>query len=337
TTGAFLRFFGFGSKQQDGHNMGWALAVSLLLGVVILVFMVVSDASPESEPVLFTEGISIWPSIWGLYAVIVFGLFEFRDMFAHDDSAVARRRREYDQTACKLAATILIGFYVISFIESGWITPPCRDWLIRGMAGVLLFVATACVLLVTCRCLLFSLGARKRITKKRSGVETKNDPAEDLVASCYEVMELSVDASRDLIGPTILGILFIAARWRGWDAWGLDRSWYVLFGVPIATCILAALIVRMTARDYRAAVLDVLHKRRYDLLTGRSRERGTRTRAPERKELLDGSIDEVAQLSRGPFGPISRDYLLGAVVLVIAVVVTGPIGSLLNSLMAVVS
>ncbi|MCO8123922.1 hypothetical protein NHH03_19410 [Stieleria sp. TO1_6] len=329
TLKGLFAFFSGESSKRAGRT--WAYNIAVIIAAVILVVMVISNSTAASEPILIFEGISIWPSIWGLYLVIAFGFAILRNMFPKRDAEeketdpALERSRFLDWTACKLAACLIIGFYSISYFESGFIAPPARDWIVRWLASVILFIASGCVLLVSCRCLIYSLGSRQTIRDFENHLRTDN--LDRIVGHCTDTMHLSIDASKDMIGPAILSLLFIGARWRIWDAWGLDRSWYVLIGAPIVTCFVAAIIVRMTAIDYRNKAIEFLRQQRYDALTG---VRQTRHLAPD---SLQHSIDEITRLNRGPFGPISNDYLLGAAALIVAVAATGPIGTLLSRLL----
>ena len=305
----------------------WPMILALAVFAAMFVLMFISDAYPDSEPILFGDGISIWPSLFGLYIVIALCLREMRNLFRNEEGySIA----PHNYSAISLAAIITLGFYGISYFESGWIIPPARDHMVRGFAHFILFVSTYMVLFVTVRCLLQSLEARQDINEFRRQVNSDSifeDDDFNFLGCCRKTMQLSIDSSHDLIGPAIISILYVVSRWPGWDRWGLDISWFVLFTVPIATCLFAALVVRLTAIDFRSRLLDRLRTKKYDFAM--SDAAGAEDEVTE----LELAIDEIAALNRGPFGPITRDYLLGAAALVFAVAFTGPAGLLLNQLL----
>ncbi|QDS94748.1 hypothetical protein FF011L_35290 [Roseimaritima multifibrata] len=315
----------------------WSQLIAVVIGIAILCVMVMSSFADESEPILFSEGISIWPSIVGLYFVIAFSLASLRDLFSNqtkkevDENEVpftyasVRKRRQFDFGACKLAGVIVVGFYLISFFESGFIPPPARDFIVAWLGSIILFIATTCILLVTCRCLIYALYARKLIRRFEDKVE--QDSPKQLAERCRSTMLLSIESSRNLVAPAILSLMFLAARSRYWDAWGLDLSWYILIGVPIATCLIAAVIVRLTAVSLRNKSLDYLRSERFHHLLGERRSRD------DDAEFMGHAIDEISRLQLGPYGPITKDYILGAAAILVAVAISGPVRSLVEKLL----
>ncbi|ELP30147.1 hypothetical protein [Rhodopirellula baltica] len=315
----------------------WPQLIAVVIGLAIFFVMVGSSFANESEPILISEGISIWPSIVGLYLVIAFSLASLRDLFtkqkkkeAEDTEApysypTVRRKRMFDSGACKLAGVLVLGFYLTSYLESGFITPPARDWVVAWLGSIILFIATTSILLVACRCLIYALHARKVIRDFEDTVE--EDSPQQLADHCHRTMLLSIESSRDLVTPAILSLIFLAARSRYWDAWGLDLSWYILIGVPIATCLIAAIIVRLTAISLRNKSLDFLRSERFLQLVGERRSRDYNA------EVLEHAIEEIARLRLGPYGPITKDYILGAAAILVAVAISGPVGGLVEKLL----
>ncbi len=332
-TGKYLKSFFFGSNADKDSMPRWSILLPALLAGLLLCVMIISDQSLESEPIMFSGGISIWPTLCGLYLVIGLSVREIfsplPDLSADAETDIRPPQRSL---AWKLAFTIAIVFYLTSFLESGIIQPPARDWLVRWLAHALLFGATLCILLVTCKCLLFSLYARKVIECFRSAIPSEanaktTDPKlqESMVEHCRTTMNLSVEASRRLLWPAALSILFIASRWNWWDSWGQDKSWFALLGTPMAISFVAAIVVRLTAVRYRSDTVEFLRRWHYDHMVNKS--------SPKSKveaELLEESTEEITRLDRGPFGPLSRDYLLGAAALLVTILFTGPLGALVN-------
>ena len=315
----------------------WSQLFGVVLGICILILFVASTTSVETEPVMISEGVSIWPTIVGLYLVILLSLGSLRDLLQKPDADKSteitekstaiwepknRRKRQEDFSACKISIAIVLGFYLTSYFESGYIPPPARDWVVRWLANGLLFTATLLVVLVACRCIIYALSARKKISVYQEKIN--EDKPVFLADKCRSTMLMSIETSKDLVAPACLSLLFIGARSNYWDAWGLDRSWYVLISIPIMLCLIAALIVRLTAINYRNRVVDHGRSTRFHQLCGSRRERAYD------KEILDLAIKEIEGLKRGPFGPLSHDYLLGAVAIFIAIVASGPLSTLFN-------
>ncbi|EMI18982.1 membrane protein [Rhodopirellula maiorica SM1] len=138
-------------------------------------------------------------------------------------------------------------------------------------------------------------------------------------------MSLSIDVSRKLLWPAVLSIVFIIARSNWWDSWGHDNSWVGLLVSPIIISFVAAIIVRLTAVGFRSEALEFLSRRRYDLIS-----RSDAKQLSDSIEPLAESIKEITRMNRGPFGPLSRDYLLGAAALVVTILFTGPLGAILT-------
>ncbi len=332
----FFQNFIFNSGSAATHETVWPIAIPLFIGILIFSMMVISDRSIASEPILFTDGISIWPTVLGLYLVIVLSVREISNRLPNlSVDAKTTLQPPPRSLTWKLALTIAIVFYLISFLESGFIEPPARDWSVRWLATALLFLATLCVLLVACKSLLFSLYARKVIETFRDEMPTStlsevdgNEVQRRIVNRCRSTMTLSIDASRKLLWPAILSIIFIVARSNWWDSWGHDNSWIALLVSPIIISFVAAIVVRLTAVRFRSEALEFLSHRRYDLIS-----RSDAEQHKEAQKLLEESIKEITRLDRGPFGPLSRDHLLGAAALVVTILFTGPLGALLTRML----
>ncbi|WP_372717442.1 hypothetical protein [Novipirellula sp.] len=335
----FFRNFVFNSGNAQKHDTVWPIAIPLFIGVLIFTMMVISDRSVQSEPILFTDGVSIWPTVLGLYLVIVMSVREINNRLPNlAADAKTTMQPPPRLLTWKLALTIAIVFYVISFLESGFIEPPARDWAVRWLATALLFAATLCVLLVACKSLLFSLYARKVIENFRDDLPTStftdsdgNEVQRKIVNRCRSTMKLSIDASRKLLWPAVLSIVFIVARSNWWDSWGHDNSWIALLVSPIIISFVAAIVVRFTAVGFRSEALEFLSHRRYELLS-----RSDADQYDDAAKLLAESIKEITRLDRGPFGPLSRDYLLGAAALVATILFTGPMGAMLTRVLTIV-
>jgi hypothetical protein len=175
---------------------------------------------------------------------------------------------------------------------------------------------------------LFSLDARKTITDFSSRGDQRQ-----MVELCRRTMHLSIAASKRLLLPAGLSVLFIASRWRQWDAWGLDTSWYVLLVMPILLSFAAAVVVRLTAIKFRNQVVEKLRQDHYELICQQSDAKQKATASKQAIGLLEQSEEEIMRLNLGPYGPLSSDYLLGAAALVATIILSGPAGLILSQLM----
>ncbi|QDV41235.1 hypothetical protein Enr13x_10730 [Stieleria neptunia] len=343
TTGFLQRFASGGSVVRESPAI-WPIVFGALLIVLVILVMLVSDATIQSEPILFFNGVSLWPPIWGLTFVVILSLNGIARAHQnipdniHEFAAETNLQQPDLPAAFKLAATTAIVFYLVSYIESGVIQPPARDWLVRWLAIGTLLAATLGLLTITFNSLLFCLYARKIITNaiERLPQEMSSSAQVQLVNGARCTMHLSIVSSRKLVLPAILSILLIAARWRIWDAWGLDTSWYILLAIPIFISFLAAIVVRFSAIRYRDEVVENIRQAHYAFVCEQKSTSFSGASLQDQIDMLDESEEEITRLHSGPFGPISQDYLLGAGALVVTIAVTGPASLFFNRLLTIV-
>lgn len=349
------KFLSGSEAERSVDDQGTHIIVSTLVCLFVFAVMIVCSFSGESEPMLFTNGVSLWPPIWGLTLVVCGSISTIIDAIIP-----AKNQKSEDRImlsgALKLALTVTLVFYAASFLISGYIEPPARQWIVRMLAVGLQFFATLFLLVVTFKALVYCLNSRKVIADRASTLNpssTEDPPAEigvkqqhELVVDARETMYRSIRSSRMLFHPAILAMLLIASRWHVWDAWGLDIAWYFLLAFPILVSCLAAFVVRLTAIAYRRKVLQLLRRVHYEFFCELKRQQAANFKTGGRKsneteearkvpadlqgqiDLLEESEKEILRLSEGPYGPVSQDYLLGAAVLILTFTLTGP-GSIL--------
>lgn len=317
-----------------------------------LALYIYCDFRNSTEPVLFSNGVSLWPAIYILTVVVIlcwYSLLRYRrilprprtdttlpyygnaDFWDHD-----KKTSQFDMRPkaipAAIVATLLLG--LISFVDQGLQPPPARDWLVRGIAFILLWMAIGFVLAVVLNAALFAVTVREIIKEKRtqllrsfrrfdlseserqeltdeekeqrelelrreSDVNDQQQIAEiqKFYLDCRGSMRASIAASGGLIRPSLLALLFVIARMPHWDSWGLTLSSAAILAVPILLACFTALLVRLKAIEFRDRVIEKLVELKFRVAnpSGKTGGGGFHVHGQSAQTFPDDAIDRIDQ------------------------------------------
>lgn len=323
-----------GHRWNKGKITSRWLLFSILFGATIVLVAVVNDRSPFGEPITFADGISIWPPVLIQFFVLVLSVRELiRRSFDHHGvplfEAVRASTREEATTrhttavrhgvAVAVVLSVWILGYMLLFGE--FHAPPARSLSSRLIAMFTHYTSAAALLVLAAISAVQILQVRKRLaTRVRQDLSIESDPQELQIRfeELKGAMETGYQASRKLVLPALLACLFAVARFPVLDSWRIHASTYLIILTPLVLSVIVALVVRVEVRRFRQNTLLQIDSCIAEALANpHKNDDYEKTRLPFKKLILG--------LSKGPFGPLSSDPLLGGLLLLASAFVAGPL------------